>query len=79
VILATIISQPFEICFVKVASQRQLKYRNLFKILYQIAKEEGFGKLLASGLWPRLAYNILSSTILINTYDNFLEVTLEAI
>lgn len=36
VIIATVISQPFDVCFVKTASQRSLKYENVFKIPKQI-------------------------------------------
>jgi hypothetical protein len=78
-ILATIISQPLEVCFVKVASQRQKKYTNLFTIPIEIVKEEGFGKLIASGLWPRIVFNLLSTTILYNSYNKMLDVSLEAL
>lgn len=37
-IAATLISQPFDVCFVKAASQRSLKYSNILKIPGQIAK-----------------------------------------
>jgi hypothetical protein len=33
-ILATLISHPLEVIFTKIASQRQLKYTNLFKTPY---------------------------------------------
>ena len=78
IIAATIVSQPFEVCFIKVASQRSLKYTNFFKTPLTIMKEEGVGKIMFGGLWARLLYNILSTTILINTYDPFLQATLEA-
>ncbi len=67
-VIATIISHPLEVCFTKIASQRQLKYTNIFKTPYEIIKEEGFGKLSASGLWPRLMYNLLSTSIMFNFY-----------
>ncbi len=67
-IVATLISQPFDVCFVKIASQRTLKYENPLKVAGQIWREEGASKLLLGGLWPRLAYNILSTMILANTY-----------
>lgn len=73
VIAATIISQPFDVCFVKAASQRSLKYENIFTIPKQIFTEEGFSKLIIGGLWARLAYNILSTMILVNSYEPFLE------
>jgi hypothetical protein len=37
-ILSTVVSQPFEVCFVKAASQRSLKYENIIKIPSQIVK-----------------------------------------
>lgn len=37
-IIATLISQPFDVCFVKTASQRSLKYSNILKIPAQIVK-----------------------------------------
>lgn len=65
--------------FIKIASQRQLKYTNLLKTPYQILKDEGFGKLTASGLWPRLVYNLLSTSIMFNFYEQVLETSLEVI
>lgn len=35
-IIATLISQPFDVCFVKIASQRSLKYENPLKVAGQI-------------------------------------------
>lgn len=32
VIISTLISQPFEVIFTKIASQRQLKYTNILKL-----------------------------------------------
>ena len=64
------ISQPFEVCFIKTASQRSLRYTNILKIPFEIIKEEGFGKIMFGGLWPRVLYNILSTMILLNTYDS---------
>ena len=32
VIVSTLISQPLEVIFTKIASQRQLKYTNIFKL-----------------------------------------------
>lgn len=78
-IIATIISQPLEVIFVKIASQRQLKYTNLFKTPVEIVKEEGFGKLFVGGLWPRIVYNLVSTSIMFNFYDKALEASLEAI
>lgn len=78
VIVATIISQPLEVCFVKAASQRSLKFENVFKIPGQIYREEGLGKIFIGGLWPRLVYNALSTMILANTYEPFLEASMEA-
>lgn len=72
VIAATIMSQPFEVCFVKAASQRELVYSNILKIPGQIIKEDGYGKLLLGGFWARIAYNTLSTMLLINFYDPFL-------
>lgn len=77
VILATLVSQPFEVCFVKAASQRSLKYRTLVDLPKQIIKEEGIGKMLVGGLWARLAFNILSTMILVNTYDETLKAAIE--
>lgn len=71
-IIATLISQPLDVCFVKIASQRQLKYTNVLKIPMDIIKEEGFGKFAVSGLWARMTFNLLSTTILFNSYDRFL-------
>ena len=78
-IAATIISQPLEVCFVKIASQRQLKYTNFVQTAIEVIKEEGTGKLLASGLWPRIVYNLISTSIMFNFYDKVLEASLEAI
>lgn len=79
VIASTIISQPFEVCFVKLASQRQLKYTNLVRTAIDVVKEEGTGKLCISGLWPRIMYNLASTSIMFNFYDQTLEASLEAI
>jgi hypothetical protein len=38
-IIATIISQPFDVCFVKTASQRSTKYTNILQIPGQIVRE----------------------------------------
>lgn len=72
VIVATIISQPFDVMFVKTASQRSLKFENIFKIPGQIYRDDGMAKLFVGGLWARLAYNVLSTMILANTYEPFL-------
>lgn len=72
VIAATIVSQPFEVCFVKAASQRSFKYDGVLSIPGKIFREEGVGKLVVSGLWPRIAYNMISTTILLSTYENLL-------
>lgn len=77
-ILATIISQPFDVLFVKTASQRMIKYMNILEIPKQIVSEEGASKLLVGGLWPRLVYNIISTTILANTYESTLSAVVEA-
>lgn len=79
VIASTILSQPLEVCFIKTASQRQLKYTNLIRTAIEIVKEEGVGKLCFSGLWPRIAYNIISTSMMFNFYDQVLEASLEAI
>lgn len=44
----------------------------------QIARDEGFAKLMIGGLWARLLYNVLSTSLLANTYEPFLEAALEA-
>lgn len=75
-IAATIVSQPFEVCFIKAASQRSLKYRSVLEIPGKIIREEGVGKLMFGGLWARLIYNILSTTILLNTYEEMLGISL---
>jgi hypothetical protein len=72
VMASTIISQPLEVCFIKIASQRQLKYTNLFKTPYLIIKEEGLGKFTLSGLWARIAYNLISTSLMFNFYDQVL-------
>ena len=79
VIASTILSQPLEVCFVKIASQRQLKYTNLVRTAIDVVKEEGVGKLTTSGLWPRILYNLVSTSIMFNFYDKVLEASLEAI
>lgn len=78
-VLATFISQPLEVCFIKIASQRQKRYTNLFTIPIDIIKEEGLGKLMTGGLWPRIAFNLLSTSILYNSYNKFLEISMEAL
>lgn len=42
-------------------------------------REEGVGKLTLSGLWARMCYNLLSTSIMFNFYDGLLEASLEAI
>jgi hypothetical protein len=79
VIASTIISHPLEVCFVKLASQRQLKYTNLVRTAIDVVKEEGSGKLCMSGLWARIMYNLVSTSIMFNFYDQVLEASLEAI
>lgn len=79
VIASTILSHPLEVIFIKTASQRQLKYTNPIRTAIEIIKEEGVGKFTSSGLWPRIAYNIISTSIMFNFYDQVLEASLEAI
>jgi hypothetical protein len=76
VIAATLISHPFEVVFTKIASQRQLKYTNIFKTPLEIIREEGIGKITIGGLWPRICYNLLSTSIMFNCYDSLLEASL---
>lgn len=78
VIVSTIISQPFDVCFVKIASQRSLVYENIFKVPFQIGKNDGYAKLIIGGVWARLAYNVLSTMLLVNMYDPFLSAAVEA-
>lgn len=56
----------------KTASQRQLKYGNFISTAVSVVKEEGVGKLCTSGLWPRIAYNIISTSMMFNFYDKVL-------
>lgn len=78
VIISTLISQPFDVCFVKIASQRTLVYENIFKTPFQIGKNDGYAKLIVGGVWARLAYNVLSTMLLVNMYDPFLNAAVEA-
>jgi hypothetical protein len=68
IIISTLLSQPLDVCFVKMASQRSLHYQNPIQTIAQIWKEEGPSKLFFGGLWPRLFYYMASTLALVQAY-----------
>lgn len=79
VILGTILSHPFDVCFTKVASQRELKYTNMLQIPKTIFQEESIAKLMLSGFWARTTYNLIATFLMAATYDKLLGISLEVI
>lgn len=71
-LLATIITNPIDVCLTKLITQRNNKYTGLIDCLRQVYKQEGKIKFF-SGLHPRFMFNIMNGVMFLYVYDRFIE------
>ena len=71
--LATFLSNPFDVLVTKLASQRYIKYENPVQAVKMVIKEEGFQKLFFSGSVPRIAIRIVETMVMKYCYQHMAE------
>ena len=77
-LLATLQTNPIDVCLSKILTQSQkdeqglVKYRGLYRTLKTVYKEEGHAKFL-SGLHPRFMFNLMNGLMYLFIYDRFSE------
>merc|ERR1712194_187081 len=73
-LLATLITNPIDVCVTKIMTQNpykdEIKYKGLVDALVKVYKEEGREKFL-SGLHPRFMFNLVNGLAFLFVYDRF--------
>lgn len=71
-LIATIVTNPIDVCLSKIMTQEYSKYTGLFHCLRTVYKEEGAYKFL-SGIHPRFMFNLINGCLFLFVYDRFIE------
>lgn len=58
-LVATVVTNPIDVCLTKLLTQREKKYRGLIDCLRQVHEQEGPRKFM-SGLHPRFMFNLIN-------------------
>lgn len=66
--IATLITNPIDVCLTKILTQQERKYTGLLNCMTTVLKEEGAGKLL-SGIHPRFMFNSINGIIFLYIYE----------
>ena len=70
--VATIVTNPIDVCLSKIMTQQYPKYTGLFNCLRTVYKEEGAYKFL-SGWHPRFMFNMANGALFLYIYDRYIE------
>lgn len=71
-LVATIITNPIDVCLSKMLTQQYPKYTGFFQCFRTVVKEEGAKKFL-SGIHPRFMLNFFNGVLFLYVYDRFVE------
>lgn len=76
-LLATLFTNPFDVCLSKLATQQpdiqtnKMKYSGFYNCLTTVYKEEGLKKLMLGGIHPRFMFNTFNGLMFLFIYDRF--------
>ncbi len=68
--LATVMTNPIDVCLSKMLTQNDRRYTGLFNALKEVYKEEGAWK-FTSGVHPRFMFNLYNGLLFLFVYDRF--------
>ncbi|TNV71730.1 hypothetical protein FGO68_gene7209 [Halteria grandinella] len=71
-LLATLITNPIDVCVTKIMTQQQPKYTGFWQCLVSVYREEGARKFL-SGIHPRFMLNFFNGALYLYVYDRFVQ------
>ena len=76
-LFATLVTNPFDVCLTKLATQQRVQPQNKWKYagfvdcLRTVFREEGWRKLMLGGIHPRFMFNAFNGLMFLFIYDRF--------
>ena len=67
-LVATLITNPIDVCLTKLITQQERKYNGLIDCLRKVYREEGARKFLG-GIHPRFMFNAINGTMFLYIYE----------
>ena len=67
-LVATILTNPIDVCMTKIMTQQERKYTGLINCLLKVYREEGANKFLA-GIHPRFMFNAMNGIMFLYLYE----------
>ena len=77
-LVATLITNPFDVCLSKLTTQmpempqKKFKYTGFYNCLTTVYREEGIRKLFLGGIHPRFMFNTFNGVMFLFIYDRFI-------